>query len=161
MSALRGLGTTVAYICIAVSIFTALIPQKRTRRVTSFVIGLFFIGSLLQSVAAAIPEVSIEPNWSNEWQIPRFSDGDYNDAVGRQTADVVVSLLDELLQNEGIEADDIDLTLKISDKGRITVSRVVIYISERYAGRVGDVESIVYRNVSKEPDIYVAGKKAR
>ena len=161
MSGMMRIGITAAYISISVTILSTLIPQKRTRRVMSFVIALFFIAGLLHGIASALPELRLQADETRELTIPRFSDKDYNDAVGRQTADMIVASLDELLQNEGIAADDINLTLKISDEGRISVSRVVIYINEKLAGRVADVESIIYRNVSKEPDIYVAGKKAQ
>ena len=159
MNELKATGVTICVISVAVSVISVLIPQKRTRRVMSFVIGLFFIGSLLQGLSSSFGQFHAELPDREEITVPRYSDQDYNDAVGQQTADILVRSLGELLRNEGIEIQDINIMLKISDQGRITVSRVIIYMSEAYVDRVDDVRSIIYRNVSKEPEIYVGGKR--
>ena len=159
MKGLGALGEVVCMICVAVSMISVLIPQKRTRRVMSFVIGLFFVGSLLQGLSVSLGQIYAELPKQEKITVPRYSDKDYNDAVGQQTADILTESLNELLSNEGIEVRDINITLKISEQGRITVSRVVIYMNEPFADRAGDVKSIIYRNVSKEPEIYVEGKR--
>ena len=46
MSGLSSLGTVICVICVAAAILSSLIPQKRTRRVLTFVIGLFLLSSL-------------------------------------------------------------------------------------------------------------------
>ncbi len=161
MSGLTRLGTALCLICAAVGMISVLIPQKRTRRVMSFVVGLFFIAAILHGIGEAVADSELTLPDIDGLTVPQYTDEDYNAAVAQKTADVLTQALSELLVNEGITADDINLTLKISSKGRITVSRVVIYISEAYADRIGDAERIIYRNVSKEPEIYVAGKKAQ
>ena len=69
--------------------------------------------------------------------------------------------MNELLKNEGIFAEDIQLTLKISDEGRISVKRAVIYINEADRDRTEKIESVVYRNIAKEPEVYVAGETSQ
>lgn len=161
MSAVTAIGRTIAYICVAVGVISVLLPQKRTRRIMSFVIGLFFISSLVGafSAQAQLPDLSAEADEITNF--PRHSDQEYIDGVVQLTAENLTHTLDGLLQNEGITAEDIRLTLKISDEGRIYASRIVIYISETDSHRVDEVESIIYRNLSKEPEIYVAGEKVR
>lgn len=161
MRGIQSIGITICFTCAAISILSVLIPQKRTGKILNFVIGVFFIGTVVSAVFAQIGEIYLTvPNTQNV-QIPTYSEDDYNNTVAQMTADNVTSSLNELLINEGIHADDIKLTLKISDEGRISVVRAVIYINEVYRSRVTDIESIVYRNVSKEPEIYVTGEEAQ
>lgn len=161
MTALSGVGVTIGCVCAAVSIFSVLVPQKRTRRIMGFVIGLFFIGTLLSGIINGITDLGLLQNDLQSPTLPAYSEDDYTDAVAQMTADHLTEALAELLRAEGINPQDVRLTLKISAEGRITVSRVVIYMSENDVSRVGDAERIVYRNVSKEPEIYAAGEKLR
>lgn len=159
MSGLSSLGTVVCTVCVAAAVLSSLIPQKRTRRVMTFVIGLFLLSAIFACVVSSWkstewgkPEVSAR-------ELPTYGREDMERAVVQQTADNLTHTLDELLRNEGIEARDIELTLKISDDGGIYASRVVIYIDEKNADRETDIERIVYGNLSKEPEIYVAGEE--
>ena len=161
MTGIGQLGVTIGAICIAVSILSVLIPQKRTRRILSFVIGLFFIGSILSAAASMIPQFSAEKPMFNEPTVPQYDEDDYCGAILRLTAEKAAQALDELLSNEGIHAESIKVTLKKSAEESISVSEVIIYISEEDVDRVDEIESIVYRNVSKEPEIYAKGNKVR
>lgn len=161
MSALKSAALTVCCVCVAVSVISVLIPQKRTRRILGFVAGLFFISTLLNGIALHPENLNFEEITSGDYGIPQYSEDDMTAAAAQLTADNLTSALDELLRNEGIMADDIQITLKISDDGRIYASRAVIYINEEYEPRRGDIESIVYRNLSKEPEIYVTGQEAQ
>ena len=160
MSTLSNLGVTIGCICVVISLLSVLMPQKRTGRLMSMVIGVFFIGSLLSAIFTGIQtaeDINID---EYDITVPEHSDQEYRDIVAQTTADRLTEALNELLINEGIEVQDIRLTLKISDEGRIYASRAVIYISKEYEPRVGDIKTIIYRNISKEPDIYVDGEKA-
>ena len=159
MSAISGLGVTVGCVCAAVGILSVLIPQKRTGRLMSFVIGVFFIGSLLSAVITGIQDIGDIDTGGYELNIPDHSEEEYRDTVAQAAADRLIQVLNELLKNEGIQAQDIRLTLKISDEGRIYASRAVIYISREYEHRVNDIKSIVYRNISKEPEVYIDGQR--
>ena len=161
MSALQSVCLTLCYTCVAVSIISVLIPQKRTRRVMGFVIGLFFISTVVTAVSARTENIVFPEKDLTEITIPEYDEADYDHAAAQLTADNLTQALDELLQNEGIRADDIHLTLKISDEGRISVARAVIYISEEYRSRTSDIESIIYRNLAKEPEIYVNGEEVQ
>lgn len=159
MNALQDLSMTLCFTAVAVSIVTVMIPQKRTRRIMSLVIGLFFISTFITSAAAQLKEVDFSLSESEEIVIPTYSEEDYQDAVAQVTSDNLTQALDELLENEGIKADDVQLTLKISDEGRISFVRAVIYISETDRPKTAKIKSIVYRNISKEPEIYVSGEE--
>lgn len=155
MSGLQTLAVTLCYICVAVSIISLLSPQKRTRRVMGFVVGLFFISVMASAVASQIGDIDLSAPEFPSASVPAYNEVDYEREIAQMTADNLTTALDELLHNEGINARDIQLTLKISDEGRISVIRAVIYISEEDRDRIADVESIVYRNIAKEPQVYV------
>lgn len=159
MKGLSGICMTVCLVSIAVCIFSVLIPQKRTAKIMSFVIGLFLTAAILSSIIANSEEISLDISELEKYKLPEYSQDDYNDTAIQMTADNLTSALNELLKNEGINADDIKLTLKITDKGRIYASRVVIYINEEDYLRRSDIKSIIYRNLSKEPEIYVTGQE--
>ena len=160
MSTLSNIGVTIGCICVVISLLSVLIPQKRTGRLMSMVIGVFFIGSLLGAIITGIQSAEDFNIDGYDITVPDHDEQEYRDIVAQTTADHLTQALNELLLNEGIEVQDIRLTLKISDEGRIYASRTVIYISKEYEPRVGDIKSIIYRNISKEPDIYVDGEKA-
>lgn len=161
MSALQSVSLTLCYTCVAVSIITVLIPQKRTRRIMGFVVGLFFISTFITAAAAQLDDIDLDIPTSDEVSVPTYSEDDYQQTVAQMTADNLTKALDELLRNEGITPDDIRLTLKISDEGRISVVRAVIYISETNRAKTSRIESIVYRNIAKEPEIYVTGQETQ
>ena len=159
MSGLQTVCVTLCYTCIAVSIISLLVPQKRTRRVMGFVIGLFFISTMTSAVAEQVDQIQLSDIEQEEITIPEYSEEDFDNEIAQMTADNLTSALNELLLNEGIQASDIQLTLKISDKGRISVVRAVIYINEADRSRTSDIRSIIYRNIAKEPEIYVDGEE--
>ena len=159
MSGLQTVCVTLCYTCIAVSIISLLVPQKRTRRVMGFVIGLFFISTMTSAVAEQVDQIQLSEIEQEEITIPEYSEEDFDNEIAQMTADNLTSALNELLLNEGIHTQNIQLTLKISDKGRISVVRAVIYINEADRSRTSDIRSIIYRNIAKEPEIYVDGQE--
>ncbi|WP_405343853.1 hypothetical protein [Ruminococcus sp.] len=160
MSGIKAVSMTLCYTCVAVSMITVLIPQKRTRRMMSFVVGLFFISTFMMAVSAQVSEIDLDPAQISEIPIPTYGEGIAEDTVAQLTGDNLTQALRELLVNEGIEPKDIQLTLKISDEGRISVVRAVIYISEKDITKTAQIKSIIYRNISKEPEIHVTGEEA-
>ena len=157
MKAITSASVSLCCIVVTVSLITLLIPHKRTVKILSLAIGLFVIVSVL-NVFSGVTLFEADDGSAAATEYPENNDTDINDAAVQLTAENLTVELNELLINEGIKADDVALTLKISDKGRIYAARVVIYISKDYAGRRDDIRSIVYRNLSKEPEIYVAGQ---
>ena len=160
MKQIGSLTFAVCAVCVAVSVVSSLVPQKRTAKIMSFVIGLFLTASILTAFADIGNPFSVNNSDMEIYEIPDYSGEDMDEAAVQMTADNLVRELDELMKNEGIKAEDIRLSLKITGEGRIYASRVVIYISEEYAAHKGDIERIVYGNLSKEPEIYVAGQEA-
>ncbi len=161
MSALKNLGVILCTVSIAASVLTSLIPQKRTSKLLSFVIGLFLLSAIAGALVTDTDDGKLKAPELSPPDLPSYSQDDMNDAVIKATADNLVSAADELLKAEGIEAEDIRINLKITDKGRIYVSRVVIYIDETAENKAARIREIVSGNLSKEPEIYVAGKKLR
>ena len=161
MNGIKAVSMTLCYICVAVSMITVLIPQKRTRRVMGFAVGLFFISTFITALAAQVSEIDLDSPNLSDIPIPTYNEEDSRDTVAQMTADQLTRALNELLHNEGIYPNDIKLTLKISDEGRISVVRAVIYISEKDSNQMPTIKSIVYRNISKEPEIHVTGEEAQ
>lgn len=155
MSTIATLSLTLCYISVAVTIITLFLPQKRTRKLFGFVIGVFVVCSLFYCVRNIT--VSLEENAESvkEYTVPQYSEDEYNAQIMQATVENLVEATDEILRAEGIEARDIQISLKISDAGRIYIEDAVIYISEADFPRMREVESIVYRNLSKEPRVYV------
>ena len=157
MSALSHLALCLCYISVVVTVISLFLPQKRTRKVFSFVIGLFVICSLIsviRNVSVSIGDFEIKaPD-----PLPAAAQ-EYQEQVKQMTVENLVAATDELLRSEGIEAKDISITLKISDEGRIYVEDVVIYISENDLFRKQDVQRIIYGNLAKEPRVYVEKEK--
>lgn len=161
MNGFKAVSMTLCYTCVAVSMITVLIPQKRTRSVMGFAVGLFFISTFITAVAAQVGEIDPDLQNLNDIPIPTYHEEVPRDTVAQMTADQLTQALNELLNNEGIFPNDIKLTLKISDEGRISVVRAVIYISEKDIGQMPTIKTIVYRNISKEPEIHVTGEEAQ
>lgn len=161
MNGIKAVSMTLCYTCVAVSMITVLIPQKRTRRVMGFAVGLFFISTFITALAAQVSEINLDSPNLSDIPIPTYNEEDSRDTVAQMTADQLTQALNELLNNEGIYPNDIKLTLKISDEGRISVVRAVIYISEKDSKQMPTIKSIVYRNISKEPEIHVTGEEAQ
>lgn len=153
MKTLSHLALTFCYVSVAVTVISLFLPQKRTRKIFGFVMGLFVICSLISCVMNTT--LDFENLRLDDNTLPTTDSDAYNDAVKQATADDLVASLDELLRSEGIEARDIRISLKISDKGRIYVEDVVIYISEEDLSRKNDIIRIINANLSKEPQVYV------
>lgn len=155
MNTLSVAATVLCSCCIICSLLSLLIPQERMKKTLNLVLSLFLICSLILPVKALIAD------WNTEFEIEEysgdfsFSEEDYQKAVMKETADQLVRCADHLLQNEEIKADNIRLSLKISQEGSIYVSNIIIYISRDTKDRKQDIESIIYRNFAKEPKIIV------
>ena len=155
MSALSSFTILMCCVGVGVSMLSVLVPQKRTKRILGFILGLFVILSVVSGIRSAVGEWKLDDLMTPDGELPTYSESDYSAEVAQQTADILVTVVDDLLRGEGVIAENIRLTVKISDEGRIYADRVVIYITEPYRERKRDIETIIYRNLSKEPEIYV------
>ena len=161
MNALASFTLLLCGVGVGVSMLSVLVPQKRTRRILGFVMGLFLLVSVIRAVRIGLSEIHFDALFDDAQTLPAWNEADYNSEVAQYTADALVEVTDELLREEGIIADDIRLSVKISSGGRIYADRIVIYMNEAYRSRKGDIEAVIYRNLSKEPIIYVNGQEAQ
>ena len=155
MNAISAFAAVLCYLCIGLTYLSCIMPHKHTRRILGFVTGLFLIVTAGGAVSSCVRDFRSSLPETDHYEAPSYDEQAYVDTVAQMTADELVKVTDELLQNEGVYADDIRLCLKITEEGRIFISRADIYINEMYADRVDDIERVVYRNLSKEPDVYV------
>lgn len=158
MSAVSSLTVLICCAGIGSGMLSLLIPQRRTKRVLSFVLGLFMLVILVNGVKESLGVIRFDdlPEWTDPDSA--VADGDNTDAVMNETAALLVKAVDELLRDEGIAADDIRIKLKISASGIISAEHVDIYISEQYRGRQNDIRALLHTHLSKEPNIYVQGE---
>ena len=154
MNALSSLSLVICYTSAGIGMISVLAPQKRTKRVFSFILGVFVLTVVISGTRSAISEIS--PRLSS-YDIPEpvYSQDSELTAIAQATADSLVSAADELLKNEGVFANDIRISLKISQEGRIYIDRLDIYINESDADKKDGIIRVIYGNFSKEPEIYV------
>lgn len=155
MSTLNTAATTLCVCCIVCSLLSMLIPQERTKKTLNLVLSLFLICSLILPVRALLSDITMDFDTEDTVGNYSFSQKDYDRSILKQTADNLVLCADELLKNEGIAAENIRLSLKISEQKSIYVSNIIIYIDKETADRKQDIETIIYRNFSKEPKIII------
>jgi hypothetical protein len=136
------------------------IPQKRTRKMLSFVLGLFLFVSLGNGIKDLSVDLPVFTEWNPDIQVSEYDEA-YEREMIRSAADRLVLSLDAILRESGIAAEDIRLSLKKSADNSISADRIVIYISDAYADRVQEIGRIVYGNLSKEPEVYVTAQEAR
>ena len=160
MSEISSLCLCIAYLIVGVNLLSVFVPQKRTKKVLSLVLGTVILLTLISAVKDMVTELDHYDISYREYDAPQVDQNAYEALVAQKTTDHLIDSLNELLQLEGICADNISLALKITEEGRIYVSDVNIYISKEYEPKIAQIKNIVYRNASKEPDVYVDGKKA-
>ena len=160
MSGFSSVAVLICYVSAAATMLSLFIPQKRTRKILSFVLGLFIlvaVGNGIRGLSFELPDLSIA---AVDLQQSSYED-EYENVIIQKTADRLVLSIDSLLKDEGIVAEDIRLSLKKSADNSISADRVVIYISDAYRDRVEEIERIVVGNLSKEPEVYVTSSEAR
>ena len=158
MSELKNAGTIICICCVTCSIISLIVPDKRMNKTVNLVLGLFLICSMIIPIKGIVSTIKGEGVILQDYEFEQNVDEDikdYQKAVMKETADNLVKVTDNLLKNEGIEADNIKLSLKLSDNNSIYVGRIIIYISKKYEDRLNDIEKIVYSNMSKEPEIII------
>ena len=160
MSGFSSVAVLICYVSAAAMMLSLFIPQKRTRKILSFVLGLFIlvaVGNGIRGLSFELPALSVVASD----QQPILYNEEYEKVIIQKTADRLVLSIDSLLKDEGIVAEDIRLSLKKSADNSISADRVVIYISDAYRDRVEEIERIVVGNLSKEPEVYVTSSEAR
>lgn len=160
MNALSSVAVLICCVSGAAAMLSLFIPQKRTRKILSFVLGLFIlveVGNGIRNATVDLPAIKIQA----DTYTPDSYDDEYEKAIIRSTADRLVLSLNTILTEEDIHVQDIRLSLKKSEDNSITVDRVVIYINDDDSDRAEEIKSIVYRNLSKEPEVYVTTYETR
>ena len=158
MSELKSVGTIICICCVACSIISLIVPDKRMNKTVNLVLGLFLICSMIVPIKGIVSTLKGEDMILHDYDFEQNIDEDvkeYQKAVMKETADNLVKVTDNLLKNEDIQADNIKLSLKLSDNNSIYVGRIIIYISKKYEDRLNDIQKIVYSNMSKEPEIII------
>ena len=155
MTALNTAASVLCASAVICALMSLIVPYDRMKKAVNLVLSLFLICSLILPVKSAIEQLSLDETFSEYDESISFSQEDFNKAVLKETANSLVLCADELLKNEGLKANDIKLSLRISDEGSIYVGSVLIYISREYEDKAGEIEKIIYRNFSKEPQIIV------
>lgn len=156
MNALRSAAVIVCICCIACSIISLVAPLGKMKKIVNLVLGMFMICSMI------IPVVGLFDSFSADFELDESTveyntdtSNVYNQLVLNQTADNLVIAANNLLQSEGITAENIEIGLKKSDNNSIYISMINIYISRQDENRAQDITKIISSNMSKEPVIII------
>ncbi len=156
MNALRSAAVIVCICCIACSIISLVAPPGKMKKIVNLVLGMFMICSMI------IPVVGLFDSFSADFELDESTveyntdtSDVYNQLVLNQTADNLVIAANNLLQSEGISAENIEIGLKKSDNNSIYISMINIYISRQDENRAQEITKIISSNMSKEPVIII------
>lgn len=155
MDSLSEFSYVVSVCCVACAILSLLFQTGRMSKILSLVLSLFVLCSMI------VPFVSVKRCFNMDFDIEQYKpdlsvyNKDYNDLVLSQTADNLVRFTDEILHSEGISADNIKLSLKLTEDNSIYVSSVIIYINKDYQDKIYKITDLVSENLLKEPEIVI------
>lgn len=156
MDSLKTCATIICICCVACSIVSLIIPTGRMKKTVSLVLGLFLICSAIIPIKGLVdsfnPDIEIENSLEIE---TKYNEEDYQKAVLKQTADNLVKVADNLLKNEGVTASNIKISLKVNEENSIYISRIIIYITKIDKENADKIKEIIFKNMSKEPEIIV------
>ena len=156
ISALKSSSVVICVCTIACSMFSLIAPMGRMKKTIDIVLSLFLISSMLIPIISYFSSFDSQININEQsFDVQSISEQEYTELVLNQTASDLVSVTDELLKSEGIEAQNIKISLKKTEKNSIYVSKVDIYINKKYEQRLDDIKHIVSINMLKEPEIYI------
>lgn len=156
ISALRSSSVVVCVCCIVCAMFSMIAPAGKMKKTVDIVLSLFLLSSMLIPIASFVKSFSADVVIDEQdVDIKNIDEDDYTEIVLKQTADNLVEIADNLLKSEGIQAENIRVSLKKTDKNSIYISRIDIYISKDNEKDTDKIKRIVETNMSKEPGIYI------
>lgn len=164
MDSLKTSAVIVCLCCVVCSIVSLIIPTGRMKKTVSLVLGMFLLCSTIIPIKGLFDTFSkrditskdiIQSNENTIITENDFNESDYNKAVLKKTADNLVTIADNLLKNEGIKAENIKISLNVTDDNSIYIADIIIYITNEYKDKVQTIRKIIYSNMSKDAEIVI------
>lgn len=140
-----------ALVCILVSAF---VTDGGTKRIVSLVMGAFILCSLLIPVKNAVQSVKIQLDSVPDTQaLTATADEALRQSVLAQTRENLEQTLGAMLLQNGISADNIEITLSDAGERGIIIAAARIYMNETDWIREGQVRDITEQNLGITPQI--------
>ena len=156
IQALKSSSIVISVCCIVCSMLSVIAPMGRMKKTVDIVLSVFLLSSMIIPIVSVllIDDTKIEIS-EQAVDMKQIDEQSYEELVLKQTADNLVDVTANILKTEGIEVENIILSLKKTDKNSIYISKIDIYINKAYEDKINKIKSIISSNMSKEPEIYV------
>ena len=152
MSTVTNIAVVLCTCVIACILIKMLVPQGRTQKTMNIIITAFLIIVMISPIKNCIASgSSLDISTPDESQIM----DEYNSKVLSQTQDNLRNSLLSLLQQNGINPDDVFVKLKTDNENGIIIDYIYIYLSENNIGQSSDAIKVTEENFSITPEIVV------
>ncbi|MGN0460631.1 MAG: stage III sporulation protein AF [Ruminococcus sp.] len=129
-----------------------LVPQGRTQKTMNIIITAFLIIVMISPIKNFVASgSSLDMSTPDESQIM----DEYNSKVLSRTQDNLRSSLLSVLQQNGINPEDVFVKLKTDNENGIIIDYIYIYLSENNRGQISDAIEVTEENFSITPEIVV------
>lgn len=152
MSTVTNMAVVLCTCVIACILVKMLVPQGRTQKTMNIIITAFLIMVMISPIKSLLSSTSsLEIFTPDESQIM----DEYNSRVLSQTQDNLRNSLLSLLQQNGINPDDVFVKLKTDNENGIIIDYIYIYLSENSRVKSSDAIKVTEENFSITPEIVV------
>lgn len=152
MNVVREWAVSICITLVATSVFSMLIPHGGMEKVMKFAVSAFFISCLLSPFWSGLPNL----NWEAEAAIQT----DYGDISSRLNEQVVRlseanlrRVIGKILEENDIKAEKISPQVHILDDGSISISKVVVELTEDENKNVQSVQELIQRETGLETEV--------
>ena len=152
MSTVTNMAVVLCTCVIACILVKMLVPQGRTQKTMNIIITAFLIMVMISPIKSLLSSTSsLEIFTPDESQIM----DEYNSKVLSQTQDNLRNSLLSLLQQNGINPDDVFVKLKADNENGIIIDYIYIYLNENSRVKSSDAIKVTEENFSITPEIVV------
>lgn len=152
MNTVTNIAVVLCTCVIACILVKMLVPQGRTQKTMNIIITAFLIIVMISPIKNFLSSTSsLEIFTPEESQIM----DEYNSKVLSQTQDNLRNSLLSLLQQNGINPDDVFVKLKTNDENGIIIDYIYIYLNENNIRQSSDAIKLTEENFSITPEIVV------
>ena len=152
MNTVTNIAVVLCTCVIACILVKMLVPQGRTQKTMNIIITAFLIMVMISPIKSLLSSTSsLEIFTPDESQIM----DEYNSRVLSQTQDNLRNSLLSLLQQNGINPDDVFVKLKTDNENGIIIDYIYIYLNENSRVKSSDAIKVTEENFSITPEIVV------
>lgn len=152
MNTVTNMAVVLCTCVIACILVKMLVPQGRTQKTMNIIITAFLIMVMISPIKSLLSSTSsLEIFTPDESQIM----DEYNSKVLSQTQDNLRNSLLSLLQQNGINPDDVFVKLKADNENGIIIDYIYIYLNENSRVKSSDAIKVTEENFSITPEIVV------